>query len=203
MLKQCLVLMFFTLLFLSVSHLYPSLFSLCSFESVNASICPTLSQYGLMSLCQVVCVVPSYICIYIYIYIYIYFLFFSLSLSLALSLSLFYFVISLSLSLSLSASLSLSLYMSLSLSLSLFIFSLSLSLSIYLSVSQSLHLTCLHPGTVSPPIPHPKAFPPLFPQGKLLGILTGGATNEFCITARKLFLFLCFFSGSHRGDVNS
>ena len=146
-----------------------------------------------MSLCQVVCVVPSYFPFY-----------FVLSLSIALSFSFLFCYFSLSIYISASLYISLSICLCLSLSLSLsFSFSFSLSLSFYLSVSQSLHLTCLHPETVSPPIPHPKAFPPLFPQGKLLGILTGGATNLFCITAWKLFLFLCFFSGSHRGDVNS
>ena len=159
------------------AHVFYSFVFVC-FTSLSLSVLPVL-----LLICQ--CIhMPHTLSIW-----------FDVSLSGCMCCSLIcFFFLSLSLSLylcfSISLSLSLSLYVSVSLSLSL---SLSLSVSLYLSVSQSLHLTSLHPGTVSPPIPHPKAFPPLFPQGRLLGILTGGATNFSCITARKLFLFLCFF----------
>ena len=185
--------MFFTILFLSVPHLYPSLFSLCYLIFQCLIMPPTVSIWFDVSLSSCMCCSLIF-CLSLSLSLSLS-LALSLSISASLSLSLFSLSLSLYLCFSLSLSLSLSLNVSVSLSLSL-----SLSFSLSLSVSQSLHLTCLHPGTVSPPIPHPNAFPPLFPQGKLLGILTGGATNLFCITARELFFFLCFFL-VHTGEM--
>ena len=134
------------------------------------------------------------------------FLFFSLSLSLALS---FFILFSLSLYLSISASLSLSIIcLCLSLSLS---FPLSLSLYLCLSVIAS----DLSASRYSKP-PHspPKSLSSSFATGETFRNADRGATNLFCITARKLFLFLCFFlvhtgemliakfSIFHRGDAS-
>ena len=175
MLKQCLMLMFFTLLF-SLFHISIPLCSPCA--PFNLS----MHQYAPHSLNMVCCLSVRLYVLFPHIFLFILFsisiyIYTSLSLSIALSLSLFYFVISLSLSLYLSISFSLSLYLSLYLCFSLYIYiylymslsvllSLSLSLSFYLSVSQSLHLTCLHPGTVSPPHSPPKSLSSSFSTGE-------------------------------------